>query len=308
MTSDVLMFKRINRKNVRDMAMRIPWDKYETAILIDACIQIINNKTDRITAIRNVSAKLRKRAVNSGIMIDDVFRNENGIKMQMTIIMSMIQDEEPGLYNAAKIFYEMVELYRSEYSKFSAILKEANLQIACVIDRKSTFDKLHISDYEVDAVFFHLPQEPYGFLSNWYISKFDLDNIHYSSMEQYIMYQKCILFGDQNTTKKVLLTDDPSEQQKLGRLCTGYINGVWAGARQAIAMRGLLAKFSQNPDLRKQLLNTKNAYLVECAHSDKTWACGIRLNEPERFDATKWTGQNILGFALMEVRRMLNNP
>ena len=100
MTSDVLMFKRINRKNVRDMAMRIPWDKYETAILIDACIQIINNKTDRITAIRNVSAKLRKRAVNSSIMIDDVFRNENGIKMQMTIIMSMIQDEEPGLYNA----------------------------------------------------------------------------------------------------------------------------------------------------------------------------------------------------------------
>jgi predicted NAD-dependent protein-ADP-ribosyltransferase YbiA (DUF1768 family) len=48
----------------------------------------------------------------------------------------------------------------------------------------------------------------------------------------------------------VLLTDDPSEQQKLGKLCTGYINGIWAGARQAIAMRGLLAKFSQNADLR----------------------------------------------------------
>lgn len=308
MTSDVLMFKRINRKNVRDMAMRIPWDKYETAILIDACIQIINNKTDRSTAIRNVSAKLRTRAVNSGIMIDDVFRNENGIKMQMTIIMSMIQDEEPGLYNAAKVFYEMVELYRSEYSKFSAILKEANLQIASVIDRKSTFDKLKISDREVDAVFFHLPQEPYGFLSNWYMSPFDLDNIHYSSMEQYIMYQKCILFGDQNTAPKVLLTDDPSEQQKLGKLCSGYINSIWAGARQAIAMRGLLAKFSQSYDMREQLFNTNDAYLVECAHSDKIWACGIRLNESERFDATKWTGQNILGFALMEVRRMLNNP
>ena len=29
--------------------------------------------------------------------------------------------------------------------------------------------------------------------------------------------------------------------------------------------------------------------------------------EPERFDAAEWTGQNILGFALMEVRKMLQN-
>ena len=70
-------------------------------------------------------------------------------------------------------------------------------------------------------------------------------------------------------------------------------------------MRGLLAKFNQNADLRERLINTKEAYLVECAHSDKIWACGIRLNESERFDATKWTGQNILGFALMAVREII---
>lgn len=168
-----------------------------------------------------------------------------------------------------------------------------------------SFDRLLISGRQVNAVFFHLPEEPYGFLSNWYMSSFDLDGVHYSSMEQYIMHQKCILFGDQSTAKKVLLTDDPSEQQKLGKLCSGYINGVWAGARQAIAMRGLLAKFSQNADLKEQLLNTSEAYLVECAHSDKIWACGIRLTESERFDATKWTGQNILGFALMAVREII---
>ena len=63
-------------------------------------------------------------------MIDNVFRNENGIKMQMTMIMSMIQDEEPKLNNVAKIFYEMVNLYRTDYTKFADILKEANLQVA----------------------------------------------------------------------------------------------------------------------------------------------------------------------------------
>ena len=48
-----------------------------------------------------------------------------------------------------------------------------------------------------------------------------------------------------------------------------------------------------------------DAYLVECAHQDIIWTCGSRLHEKERFDVSLWRGQNILGFALMEVRRML---
>lgn len=287
------------------MAMRIPWDKYETAILIDACIQIINNKTDRSTAIKTVSAKLRKRAVNFGIMIDNVFRNENGIKMQMTMIMSMLQGEEPGLYNTAKLFYEMIELYRSEYSKFSAILKEANLQVAGVAEQKPVFEKLHISNREVDAVFFHKPDEPYGFLSNWFCSPFDIGNTHYTSAEQYIMHQKCLLFGDEESAKAVLASDYPYKQQIIGRQTKGYVNSIWAGSRQLIAVRGLLAKFSQNKELQDKLIETKESYLVECAHSDTIWACGKRLNEPDRLDASKWNGQNILGFSLMEVRDKL---
>lgn len=287
------------------MAMRIPWDKYETAILIDACIQIINNKTDRSTAIKTVSAKLRKRAVNFGIMIDNVFRNENGIKMQMTMIMSMLQGEEPGLYNTAKLFYEMIELYRSEYSKFSAILKEANLQVAGVAEQKPVFEKLHISNREVDAVFFHKPDEPYGFLSNWFCSPFDIGNTHYTSAEQYIMHQKCLLFGDEESAKAVLATNYPYKQQIIGRQTKGYVNSIWAGSRQLIAVRGLLAKFSQNKELQDKLIETKESYLVECAHSDTIWACGKRLNEPDRLDASKWNGQNILGFSLMEVRDKL---
>lgn len=285
--------------------MRIPWDKYETAILIDACIQIINNKTNRRTAIQTVSANLRKRAVNSGIMIDDVFRNETGIRMQMTTIMSIIQGEEPSLGNASKMFFYMVELYRSEYSKFSAILNEANLQVAGITDQKPAFEKLHISDREVDAVFFHKPDEPYGFLSNWFYSPFDINNSHYSSAEQYIMHQKCLLFGDEESAKAVLATDYPDKQQIIGHQTKGYINSIWAGSRQLIAVRGLIAKFSQNEELRGKLFETKESFLVKCAHSDTIWACGKHLNEADRLYASKWTGLNILGFTLMEVRKKL---
>ena len=57
--------------------------------------------------------------------------------------------------------------------------------------------------------------------------------------------------------------------------------------------------------LEQALEGLGDACLVECAHSDRIWACGIRLTEPERFDIDKWTGKNLLGFALMEVRREL---
>lgn len=166
-------------------------------------------------------------------------------------------------------------------------------------------DKLKISGLEVDAFFFHRPEEPHGYLSNWYTSPFDLDGMHFSSVEQYIMYRKCMIFGDETSAKAVLATEDTATQQAIGRKAAGYIGSVWAGMRQMVVLRGLMAKFSQNEDLKQKLLDTGDAHLVECAGSDKIWACGIRLNDDKRFDAANWTGNNILGFALMEVRAIL---
>lgn len=287
------------------MAMKVPWDKYETAILIDYCIKVINNNLDKNTAIKTVSEKLRRRAINGGIKIDSVYRNETGIRMQMNTIMSLIQDEKPGLNNVSKLFYEMVELYRSEYLLFLSILKEANDQADIGIKQYLTFDKLKIANRYVDAVFFHKSEDHYGFLSNWFYSPFEINGKHYTSTEQYIMHQKCLLFGDEESAKAILATEYPEKQQSIGRETKGFVSSVWAGSRQLIAIRGIQAKFNQNDDLKNKLLETNNAYLVECDHSDTIWACGKRLDEPDRFDAGKWKGQNMLGFSLMEVRKTL---
>ncbi len=166
-------------------------------------------------------------------------------------------------------------------------------------------EKLLVAGHEVEAVFFHLPSEPYGYLSNWYPSDFDLDGIHYTSTEQYIMHAKCTLFGDQASAAAVLATNDPAGQQAIGRQASGFVPKVWEGMRQLVAIRGLTAKFTQNDSLRQKLLATGDAWLVECAYSDTTWACGRRLHEDERRDVSLWRGQNILGFALMNVRDAL---
>ncbi|MBQ7184903.1 MAG: NADAR family protein [Clostridia bacterium] len=168
-------------------------------------------------------------------------------------------------------------------------------------------DKLRISGRQVDAFFFHKPEEPNGYLSNWYKSPFELDGVRFSSAEQYIMYRKCVIFGDEASASAVLDTEDTAEQQAIGRKAAGYIDMVWAGMRQQTAFRGLYAKFSQNDDLKKKLLDTGDAWLVECARSDTVWACGIRLDDEARFDAENWRGQNLLGSTLMQVREALKN-
>ena len=58
---------------------------------------------------------------------------------------------------------------------------------------------------------FHNPEEENGYLSNWYPSEFCIDEIHFTSMEQYMMYKKAMLFHDMGIASKILQTSDVAE-------------------------------------------------------------------------------------------------
>lgn len=152
---------------------------------------------------------------------------------------------------------------------------------------------------------FHNPNEEYGFLSNWYLSDFTVSGIEFSSMEQYMMYQKTVCFHDNEIASQILKTSDVAEIKQLGRNVHGYDDHVWNGVRQIIVYEGLKAKFSQNPGLKQQLINTGDAVLAECAVKDRIWDIGLSMTDPERLDGSKWKGKNLLGYALMKVRDFL---
>ena len=152
---------------------------------------------------------------------------------------------------------------------------------------------------------FHNPDEENGYLSNWYLSNFIVKGIEYSSMEQFMMHQKAIYFCDEEIAEQILATNDVSHIKKLGRLVSGYEDHIWNGIRQIIVYEGLLAKFSQNINLKEKLLSTGSAILVECAVKDRIWGIGLSMHNPDRFDKAKWQGQNLLGYRLMMVREKL---
>lgn len=157
----------------------------------------------------------------------------------------------------------------------------------------------------MSIVCFHNPEEDNGFMSNWYLSRFVVDGIAFSSMEQFMMYRKAVCFRDGPAAERILSTDDAARIKALGRLVSNYDEGFWNGVRQIVVYEGLLAKFSQNEDLRKRLKATGDSVLAECAVQDKIWGIGLSMKDPNRLDQSKWGGQNLLGYTLMMVRERL---
>lgn len=157
----------------------------------------------------------------------------------------------------------------------------------------------------MNIICFHNPEEENGYLSNWYHSDFMIDNVAFSSMEQYMMYKKAICFDDMEIAEKILKTQDVAEIKALGRQVSGYQDNIWGGLRQIIVYEGLSAKFSQNELLREQLKETGDAILAECAVKDQIWGIGLSMKDPKRLDISQWRGQNLLGYALMMARKKI---
>ncbi len=157
----------------------------------------------------------------------------------------------------------------------------------------------------MSVIGFHNPDESYGFLSNWYLSDFTVDGIKFSSMEQYMMYQKAVVFKDKDIASQILKTNDVARIKDFGRQVSNYNDSVWNGMRQIVIYKGLLEKSRQNEKLKKALLDTGDDILAECAVSDKIWGIGLSMKDSNKNDIKSWKGQNLLGFALMLVRNEL---
>lgn len=65
------------------------------------------------------------------------------------------------------------------------------------------------------------------------------------------------------------------------------------------------AKFSQNPNLREQLVSTFPRHIGEASSADKIWGIGLNASDVDAEDEYNWTGQSLLGEILEEIRNEL---
>ena len=142
-------------------------------------------------------------------------------------------------------------------------------------------------------------------MSQWYPAAFEVGGQRYATAEHFMMAEKARLFGDEATRAAMLAARKPGEVKALGRQVQGFDEAKWQAARYNIVVRGNLAKFSQNEALRSFLLNTGERVLVEASPVDPIWGIGLAANDPLAEQPAQWRGLNLLGFALMDVRRSL---
>lgn len=138
--------------------------------------------------------------------------------------------------------------------------------------------------------------------SQWWLSSFEVDKVIYKTAEHWMMAKKAELFNDNEILTKIIKANSPAEAKKLGREVKNYNDTVWLANRYGIVKQGNYHKFSQNADLKKFLINTKNRILVEASPVDPIWGIGMAGDHKDVLNPEKWRGLNLLGFALMEVR------
>lgn len=144
-------------------------------------------------------------------------------------------------------------------------------------------------------------------LSNFNKSFFYFKNITFSSSEQALQHQKCVYFKDFARARMILDTSEPGEQKSLGRHVVNFDQTQWSTVRDNILKDIILAKFSQNENLKTFLVETGTRQLAEASLRDTTYGIGMAITYRTVLDMNTWNGSNKLGRCLMEVRDVLKD-
>ncbi|MCA0275203.1 MAG: NADAR family protein [Proteobacteria bacterium] len=142
-------------------------------------------------------------------------------------------------------------------------------------------------------------------LSQWWAASFLVDGVGYPTAEHWMMAEKARLFGDHEIASRILGAGSPKQVKQFGREVRGFDATLWDREKGRIVAEGNKHKFGQNPALRDFLLSTGDAVLVEASPVDAVWGIGLAADDDRAGDPLQWRGENLLGFALMEVREGL---
>lgn len=124
----------------------------------------------------------------------------------------------------------------------------------------------------------------------------------FTSSKQFIMYRRAVDSGMTDLAEEIMKQRDLSRVKEFSALMRKKTGGRCTELDFEEIKRGLMAKFTQNDDLRKMLLFTGNSIIAECSGKEKIWGIGLRFTNDRALDVRNWKGTNKTGTMLMAIR------
>lgn len=144
----------------------------------------------------------------------------------------------------------------------------------------------------MEATRFLDPSDPEtGYLSNFHAAAFALDGHPWPTVEHYFQAQK---FVGTSWADAIRLAETARAAKELGQSTAPQLRPDWEEIKQRVMLKALVAKFVQNPDLARRLIENYRSRLVEASPTDIYWGEGL-----------EGQGSNHLGLLLMAVREEL---
>jgi ribA/ribD-fused uncharacterized protein len=184
------------------------------------------------------------------------------------------------------------------------------------------------------VIFFCDHTKEYGFLSNWFVCRFNCDlneffeilnklqisitpeietwllsqafygQIVFVSTEQAVFaFCKALVANDLTALEQAYHETSSSECQRIGR--NVKLNMIkWNRVKEALCIYFNYLKFSQNANWEHWMMSNTDKMFVE-ASLDPVWSIGIDIDDDRRLDVANWNGNNLMGSCLQTVQEML---
>ena len=144
-----------------------------------------------------------------------------------------------------------------------------------------------------EEIRFYHTADAYGCFSNFAPYPIAIDGQEWPTSEHYFQAQK---FLDSERRERIRHTPSPMIAAHLGRDRKARLRADWEEVKLDVMRKAVRAKFTQHEDIRRLLLDTGNATIVEHTTNDRFWG-----------DGGDGSGKNWLGRILMEIRSELRN-
>jgi ribA/ribD-fused uncharacterized protein len=146
----------------------------------------------------------------------------------------------------------------------------------------------------MNKIYFWNEKAEFGEFSNFFRCDVEIDGKIWKTTEHYFAAMKTLDEGEQEMIRNA---KTPFSAKQLGRRNV-TLRSDWESVKFDFMLKALRHKFSAEP-FKSKLVNTRDSEIYEDSPYDKVWGTGVK--------GAVGTGKNLLGKALMQVRKELIN-